>query len=238
MFGCLVGASTLSQHAQNRVMPDGRIVAASLRGVWMGNRGQLHDGSGARVTRRRHQTRSWSICALEFKERRVPQWQPNSYTPLFFTDEAIALAAGHRPCAECRRSSYNDYRMKWAWTHPYRAPYASAIDDQLHAERLPDARGRRRLTAVPWPFLPTGAFVMLDGDQPAVILAEIVVPYEERSGSYQAPIERPTTGYGHALTPPSTLAILQRGYPVQIDSGATAHDEIDAGESLNDPTVP
>ena len=216
-----MGAAPLSQPAQNRVMPDGRIVASAVRGTWMGNRGQLHDGSGARVIRRRHQTKSWSICALEFKERRVTQWQPGSYTPLFFVDEASALAAGHRPCAGCRRSSYNDFRMKWAWTHPCRAPYATAIDAQLHAERFPDADGRRLLIEMPWALLPTGAFVMLGGDQPAVVLGGSVAPYDEHGGCYLPVVERPTTGFARALTPPSTLAVLQRGYPVQIDPSAT-----------------
>lgn len=174
------------------------------------------------MIRRRHQNKSWSICALEFKERRVAQWEPGNYTPLFFVDEASALAAGHRPCAECRRPSYNDFRMKWAWTHPCRAPYATVIDAQLHSERLPDAEGRRALTELPWAFLPAGAFVMLGGDQPAVVLDGSVAPYDEHGGSYLPVVERPRSGFARALTPPSTLAVLQRGYPVQIDPSATS----------------
>lgn len=214
----------MSQPAQNRVMPDGRIVASPIRGAWMGNRGQLHDESGTRVVHRRHQSLSWSICSLEFKQRRVPQWKPSSYTPLFFADEAIALAAGHRPCAACRRSAYNDYRLKWAWTHPYRAPSATNIDAQLHTERLPDSAGRRTLTEIRWPFVPAGAFVTLEDEQPAVALNEVLVPYDEHTGRYLPAVERPTSGYAQALTPPSTLAVLQRGYPVQIDTAAASQD--------------
>jgi len=179
---------------------------------------------------------SWSICSLEFNRRRVPQWQSSSYTPLFFADEAIALAAGHRPCAECRRSAYNDFRMKWAWTHPYRAPYATAIDAQLHAERLPDSSGRRALTDVPWAFLPAGAFVMLDSEQPAVVLGESLAPYDEHTGQYLPAVERPTSGYGRALTPPSTLAVLQRGYPVQIDPAATGQETTGSDAAGSDVT--
>jgi hypothetical protein len=207
--------------AQNRVQPDGRIEALATRGAWMGNRGQLHDGSGTRTIRRSHHGKSWSICALEHKDRRVAQWQPGAYTPLFFVDEAIALAAGHRPCAECRRASYNDFRFKWAWTHPYRAPYATAIDEQLHAERLPEATGQRPLHELPWAFVPTGAIVMLEGMQPAVVLDSTVAPYDQPNGAYAKPLVRPRSGFAYALTPPSTLAILQRGYPVQIDPSAT-----------------
>lgn len=186
----------------------------------MGNRGQLHDGSDTRIIRRSHHGKSWSICALEHKGRRVAQWQPGAYTPLFFVDEATALAAGHRPCAECRRASYNDFRFKWAWTHPYRAPYARAIDDQLHSERLPDADGQRPLHKMPWAFVPHGAFVMLDKAQPAVVLGEAFAPYNEETCTYASRLDRPRSGYAYALTPPSTLAILQRGYPVQIHPSA------------------
>jgi hypothetical protein len=196
-------------------------VAIDVRGAWMGNRGQLHDGSATRTIRRSHHGKAWSICALEHKGRRVAQWQPGTYTPLFFVDEASALAAGHRPCAECRRASYNDFRFKWAWSHPCRAPYATAIDEQLHAERLPDASGQRSLHELPWRFVPRGAFVMLDGTQPAVVLDSKVAPYDEPSGAYSTLLDRPRAGYAHALTPPSTLAILQRGYPAQIHPSAT-----------------
>ena len=207
--------------AQNRVQPDGRIEAVDVRGAWMGNRGQLHDGSGARTIRRSHDGKSWSICVLEHKGRRVKQWQPGAYTPLFFLDEASALAAGHRPCAECRRASYNDFRFKWAWSHPYRAPYATAIDEQLHFERLPDASGQRPLHELPWAFVPKGAFVMLDGTQPAVVLDSKIAPYDESCGTYSRPLDRPRSGFACALTPPSTMAILQRGYPVEIHPSAT-----------------
>jgi len=76
----------------------------------MGNHGRLHTGRGTRDIVRNHQNKTWIICALSFKDRRLTQWEPNHYTLLFFLDEAVALAAGHRPCAECRRSAHNTYR--------------------------------------------------------------------------------------------------------------------------------
>jgi len=97
--------------ARNRVTPTGTIVAVAAGGAWMGNRGRLHDGRGARDIVRSHQSKVWITCVLEFKRRRAPQWASNHYTQLFFLDEAVAFAAGHRPCAECRRSDYNTYRQ-------------------------------------------------------------------------------------------------------------------------------
>ena len=93
--------------ARNRVTPLGDIVATSLRGAWTGNRGQLHSG---REIVRFHATDLWITCALEFKGWWDEQWRPNRFTWLFFHDEAGSFAAGHRPCALCRRGAYDAYR--------------------------------------------------------------------------------------------------------------------------------
>ena len=93
---------------QNRVTPMGEIVAIPLRGGWLGNRGILHDDTGRVV--RNHASNLWITCALSFKDWRLPQWQPHHFTVLFFHDEAVSLAAGHRPCALCRREAYDAYR--------------------------------------------------------------------------------------------------------------------------------
>src|SRR3954447_10743844 len=93
--------------ARNRVTPMGDIEAIPLRGAWTGNRGILH--SGTQIVRF-HASDLWITCALEFRGRRQAQWQPHHYTFLYFHDEAVSLAAGHRPCAECRRAAYDAYR--------------------------------------------------------------------------------------------------------------------------------
>ena len=85
----------------------------------MGNRGRLHEGQGPRDIVRNYRGKMWIICTLSFKGRRLPQWEPGHNTQLFFLDEAVALAAGHRPCAECRRGSYNAYRAAWAGARPH-----------------------------------------------------------------------------------------------------------------------
>jgi hypothetical protein len=96
---------------QNRVTPLGDVVAIQLRGAWTGNRGRIHSGKDIV---RSHAGDLWIICALQFRGRWNRQWQPHHYTFLYFHDEAVAFAAGHRPCAECRRDSYNAYRTAWA----------------------------------------------------------------------------------------------------------------------------
>src|SRR5580658_4307221 len=86
---------------QNRVNPFGEIIATPERGTFMGNRGVLHDDQGR--IRRKWQGKRWIVCVLEFRGRKRKMMTPSRYTELFFLDEATALAAGHRPCAECRR---------------------------------------------------------------------------------------------------------------------------------------
>lgn len=100
---------------QNRVDPWGVLVADDSRGTFMGNRGgALHDDD-RRIVRDQSSQR-WIICLTEFKGRRRPVMQPGRYTELFFLDEATALAAGHRPCFECRRADAERFADLWAKT--------------------------------------------------------------------------------------------------------------------------
>jgi hypothetical protein len=196
--------------ARNRVSPLGEIIAAPGRGAWMGNRGRLHEGRGTLEIVRNHQHKAWITCALSFRDRRVAQWEPNRYTPLFFLDEAVALAAGHRPCAECRRGSYNEYRMLWAETHPGAMPYARDMDAQLHLERTGPAARRAPISA-----LPDGVFVVTESG-PAVVVDDYLALWNRRDYSYSRKLERPETGAALVITPPSNVAILSAGYPVQL----------------------
>ena len=118
---------------RNRVTPLGDIVAIPLRGAWTGNRGILHAGF---EIRRYHASNLWITCALEFRGWWREQWLPNRWTHLFFHDEAVSLAAGHRPCAECRRGDYNRYREAWARGRSVETPLATEINRQLHGERI------------------------------------------------------------------------------------------------------
>ena len=141
---------------QNRVTPLGELVAAPERGLVYGNRGCLHDAE--RRIRRQWQVKRWIACRLEFRGRhRADPMPPGRYTGLFFLDEATAFAAGHRPCAECRREDYNRYLEIVGERR------ADDLDERLHAERTasyPEASD-----------LPDGAFVLRDGE-PWLVLGD------------------------------------------------------------------
>ena len=196
--------------------PFGEIVAIPLRGGWTGNRGILHSG---REIVRFHASDLWITCALEFRGRWREQWLPGHFTWLFFHDEAVALAAGHRPCAECRRASYNAYRAAWADALGVAPPSAKQINRQLHGERIVRGTHRRLVHGLPWADLPDGAFVLLHG-VPAVAVGDHVVEWTH--DGYGEPRERPGRGTATVLTPPSSVAALRAGYPVQIDDAARA----------------
>ncbi len=205
---------TPAKPARNRITPRGEIIAVPGRGEWMGNRGRLHEGHGARDIVRNHQSKAWITCLLEFKGRHAPQWMPNHYTQLFFLDEAVAFAAGHRPCAECRRGDYNAYRRAWAQKRCGAMPYAKDMDNQLHRERA-DAAVQR----LPWDALPDGVFVETD-QSPAVVVGDHLAVWDDAAYTYRQRLPRPTAGSTSVLTPLSTVEVLRAGYPVQIDSAA------------------
>ncbi|GAB3042363.1 hypothetical protein GCM10027052_25350 [Parafrigoribacterium mesophilum] len=204
---------------RNRVTPLGDIVATPLRGAWTGNRGRIH--SGTAITRF-HSGNLWIICALQFRGRWNPQWQPHHYTFLFFHDEAVALAAGHRPCAECRRGSYNAYRTAWAAGLGVDLPSATAMNRQLHSERLIGGTHRRLLHRMPRAELPDGTFVLPEptdsASAPYLVLGSEIVQWGTEG--YSRRQSRPSDGLVEVITPPATVAALRAGYPVQIDPSA------------------
>lgn len=200
---------------RNRVTPLGDIVATPLRGAWTGNRGQLHNGH---EIVRFHGGDLWITCALEFRGRWNDQWQPGHYTFLFFHDEAVSFAAGHRPCAECRHPSYHAYQMAWTAEFGGGLPSASRINRQLHSERIVRGTHRRRLHAMPWRGLPDGGFVSID-TAPYLVLGDEIIEWTDHG--YAARRARPTDGDVEVITPPSSLAVLRAGYPVQIDPSAS-----------------
>jgi hypothetical protein len=188
---------------RNRVTPFGGIVAIEQHGLFMGNRGSIHRD---RTIVRSWQVRGWITCVLEYKKQVAPRWEPGRWTPLFFWDEAVALAAGHRPCALCRRGDYNAWLDAWASAFGDR-PSADAMDLRLHAERLDGKTQRRHRT--PWRDLVAGAFVALD-DVPALVLDDLLVPWS--AAGYGTPIDRPARGDATVLTPASTISVLEQGY--------------------------
>jgi hypothetical protein len=181
-----------------------------------GNRGILHRG---RELVRFHAGDLWITCALEFRGRWHEQWRPRHFTWLYFHDEAVSFAAGHRPCAECRRESYDAYRAAWAKGLGVDVPSARQMNRQLHGERIVHGTHRRRIHRLPWTDLPDGAFELLDGS-PAVVVGHRLTEWT-REG-YRTRHARPASGTADVITPPSTVAALRAGYPVQIDDSAQA----------------
>jgi hypothetical protein len=199
---------------RNRVTPTGDIVAIQLRGAWLGNRGILHEGT---EVVRFHRSQLWITCTLQHKDWRLPQWVPGHFTVLFFHDEAVALAAGHRPCALCRRDDYDRYRQAWAKGNGVALPKAKEMDGQLHSERIVRGSHQRRYHRCRWPTVPAGAFVLLDG-VPSLVLDDTLVPWTIRG--YGVAANRPGDGTVELITPPSTVEALRAGYQPQIDPGS------------------
>jgi hypothetical protein len=181
---------------QNRVTPLGEIVAVPDRGLVYGNRGSLHDPEGR--IRRSYAVKRWIACRLEFKgRRRTTLLQPGKYTELFFLDEATAFAAGHRPCAECRRADYDRFRDLVG------APGADAIDERLHEERIGGPRFR-----APFDELPDGTFVLEDRE-PWLVLGEALLQWTPGGYTHRRP--RPP-GEALLVTPPTTIDVLRAGW--------------------------
>ncbi len=194
---------------QNRVNPFGQLVATAARGGWMGNRGLLHDGQ-QRILRP-FRLKAWLICVLHFKDRRRTVMSPGLYTELFFLDEATALAAGHRPCAECRRADYLHFKASAAAGRGVAFSKAAEMDLVLHEERL-DAAGGKRTWRAPTKDLPDGAFISRDGE-----------PWLKRNGrlnrwtaSGYAESVAAGTGEADVLTPRLTVDALRAGYAPQM----------------------
>jgi hypothetical protein len=188
---------------RNRVTPLSELIADPARGLVYGNRGCLHDADGH--IRRRYATRRWIACRLQFKGwLRRPLLQPGKFTELFFLDEATAFAAGHRPCALCRREDYDRFTELWRDLHPGQRG-ADAIDDQLHAERFDPATRVQRHHEADISDLPDGAFVLHD-ERPYLVRGEELLRWSP--AGYDARTERPAQTKATVITPPSLLAVL------------------------------
>ncbi len=182
----------------NRVSPQGQFHAVPDRGTLMGNRGILHEGE---AIRRPFAHQHWVCCVLSFKDRRRKLMQPGRYTELFFLDEATAYAAGHRPCAECRRADHLEFAGLWAQVHgPARAPQ---IDRLLHAQRI------HRRAQVTWEAeaasLPDGT--MIRGPDGPVLIWQGQHDWSFAGYTPRAPLKGAVT----VLTPPAIVALYAAG---------------------------
>ncbi len=203
---------------QNRVTPEGEIIATRERGMMMGNRGgQLHTESKT-LTRRRWVTKQWICCRLEFNGRRREVMAPHRYTELFFLDEATGLAAGHRPCFECRRQDFMWFASLWARVHGHNTGRATAadMDEVLHAERV-DKGGQKITYQAVASSLPSGAFVRYQGRAHLVLAGWLL---EWTPGGYTTTRARPEHGRLEVLTPKAAIAVLSAGYCPTLHASA------------------
>jgi hypothetical protein len=188
---------------QNRVDAFGELVATPARGMLLGNRGGKFHRDDRTLGRRRWASKQWIACVCAFKGRRREVWGAG-YTQLFFLDEVTALAAGHRPCFECRRADAEAFRTCFSGEDRLSAPQMDAI---LHGERLEN--GRRRLREAPFALLPDGAMVALGGCAYAV-RGEALLPWS--FAGYGAAHARPRRGTARVVTPTSIVRALEAGY--------------------------
>lgn len=190
---------------QNRVLPDGKIVAQRWRGTMMGNRGgRIHDPETKTLMKRKWASKRWIICVTEFKNRQR-EVMGNSYTELFFLDEVSALATGHRPCFECRRKEANAFAA--AWCKAYGKPegsMADAMDAILHAERI---HPKEPAASNEFSMLPDGAMVQ-SGER---FFARKNGKFHEWTPRGYQPAE-PPNGELRLLTPPSVIKVLEQGF--------------------------
>ena len=192
---------------QNRVTPLGELIADPARGLVYGNRGCLH-GEGGRI-RRRYDGKRWIACRLRFRGwHRHPLMQPGRFTELFFLDEATAFAAGHRPCALCRREDYVRFVRTWSALHPGQSG-ADAIDAQLQRERIEPVTRTQRHHEAALDKLPDGAFVLRDGAAWLVLGAALL---SWSAAGYGARASRPAGERALLITPPSLVEILRAGW--------------------------
>jgi hypothetical protein len=210
---------------RNRVTPFGDIIATPERGTFMGNRGILHDAMGQ--VQRAWQVKRWLVCVLEFRGRKRTVMTPNRYTELFFLDEATALAAGHRPCAECRHGRFLAFCRAWKIAHgaagALERPTADEIDRRLHAERVTANRVKGSYIAA-LETLPDGVFVTLAaaGEQAYLAWGDHLLPWSP--GGYGKRRQRAMGEVVRVLTPPATVGAIRAGYvpEIHISAGSEA----------------
>ena len=186
---------------RNRVLATGDIVAHPARGLFMGNRGILHDAR-RHIGRALWKHRAWIICVLDHKGWHREVMAPGAYTELFFLDEAVALAAGHRPCSLCRREAFVAYRDAAGLTGT-----AAETDARLHAERAVPRVFRQRRHEADASTLPDGA-IIFEGE-PLLVQGDRLRPV---SPDGYGPARARRSGAVTVLTPETSLAALRGGF--------------------------
>jgi hypothetical protein len=207
---------------QNRVDPFGAIQTVPDRGLFMGNRGIIHDPETKTLLKKRWALQAWIVCACEFRNvQREPMGrnrQSNDslggkagWTELFFLDEVTALAGGHRPCFFCRRERAKDFVQRFGETFGIAAPRAPQVDKRLHKERLASGGRPPNVTADELAGLPDGSMIADGGKAFALYGGKALqwsfAGYGEAAG-FDGLAGRPL----RLLTPATTVSVLRQGY--------------------------
>ena len=198
---------------QNRCAPDGSLHAVAARGMFMGNRGGRLHRDDKTLGPARWKGRAWICCLTAFRGRRRDVMGPG-YTEIFFLDEATALAAGHRPCFECRRADALAFAAAWGRAKGGRPPRAGAMDLVLHAERLAPPEAAT--------FSATSARRDLRGGRRGVSAHRKRPPPLEFRRLWRGIAGHEPDDILVALTPPSIRAALGAGYVPRLHPSATA----------------
>jgi hypothetical protein len=193
---------------QNRVTPQGDIVATPHRGLLTGNRGIIHDPATKTLLSKRWASKAWIACVCEFRGRRREVMAGRSWTELFFLDEATAFAAGHRPCFYCRRNDALRFRAAWEKGNGVAGVLARDMDAVLHHERLDRRSKRLHALPMPWEELPDGAMIQHGAESYLVTQGRALV---WSPAGYRKADGVPTRD-AMLLTPPSTLRAFSSGY--------------------------
>lgn len=207
---------------RNRVDPWGDLHAVTARGMFTGNRGCLVDDEGALV--RHHLGSLWITCVTAYRDWLHPLDQPRTWTPLFFLDDAVALAAGHRPCGLCRRDEYLDYQQAvTSATGSSKPVLAQELNRKLAAERLRRGRGLvRAKDRIVWrtaiASLPSGSVIVGEDSTAQLVTPRALQPFAPVG--WGAPITRPKTSTATVLTPPTSVAALRNGYTPRLHETA------------------
>ena len=202
---------------QNRVNPNGELKAVKSRGAFLGNRGIIHNDEKEIIAP--FKIKGWVTCQLEFKGRKRELMAKGRYTELFFLDEATALSAGHRPCGECQRKRYQEFKKIWLNINNAGISIsAKEMDKRIHQNRI-NAEKRQHTFQANLSELPIGTFFEY--------ASEAIVVYKENCyliwsfDGYQKKIELPQNLIVTVLTPQTFVKMFDHGYVPNFHSSAS-----------------
>ena len=192
---------------QNRVQPTGEIIIDPARGAFTGNRGIIHRPDKTLGTAR-WSHHAWICCTLDWQGRKRPLMTGRNWTELFFLDEAVAMAAGHRPCGYCRRAAYTRFTAAWE-DHAGARAKAPEMDKLLHNARVQSHSRAQIRHKANLAEMPEGTMI-LRGDGAYLVSVSTLQRYQR--ANYAPPVARPKLETVTVLTPKPMIDVLRAGF--------------------------